>query len=218
MLQYMQLFDAESYSNPSLHQCCVSRLSSTCGCMQKSKQQACVVLQTSGARVEQAVGGLSNQMQESTSQILGAMGGLSSQIAQSHGQLSNQLSQSHQHLSNELNVVKMLAEAMAHGIGELQVSVKQQTKVMVHVMGYCENIQAGQSAIIDNQVQIMNAIVSTREEVTSGVEKILKTMQTQRMEATLEVLKVVTRQMVDHLKDPGKQCCFTLRHNKYMYL
>lgn len=157
------------------------------------------MFQISGARVEKAIGGLSDEMQASTAEVISVMGGLSSQIAQSH-----------RGLSNELNAVKILTEAIAHGIGQLQLNMKQQTKVLLHVMEYCENIQAGQSAIIDNQVQIMNAIVSTRAEVVSGVDKILKVMQTQRMEATIEVFKVLTRQLEDHLKDPGKHCYLVL--------
>lgn len=83
------------------------------------------MFQVSGARTEKAIGGLSNQMYASTAQIIDAMGGLSSQIAQSHGQLSSQIAQSHQALSNELNAVKIVTEAIAHGIGQLQVNMKQ---------------------------------------------------------------------------------------------
>ena len=72
--------------------------------------------------------------------------------------------------------------------------------MLVHVMGYCENIQAGQTDIMRSQMEIMNAIVSTHAEVSAGIEKILKSIQTQRMEATQEVLKVLTRHMMDHLK------------------
>ena len=54
-------------------------------------------------------------------------------------------------LSAQLDVVKMLTEAVADGIGQIEKNLNGQSRLLLQVMEFCESLQAGQSEIRRNQ-------------------------------------------------------------------
>lgn len=165
-----------------------------------------------------AVGSLTTEVRQSHGQLLsainqggdqlrevqGAIGSLTTEVHQSHDELLNAVNQGHNQLMGGLDTVKMLTEAAAHNIAEMKADMKLQTEIVRRVLCYCESIQAGQSDIINNQARILQAIVSTREEVSAGINTILQSMWNARLKDVLASFDLLKRKMEAHLKHPGE--------------
>lgn len=140
------------------------------------------MLQTFGARTQEQVQRISDQMHDSSTQMLTAVG----------------------QVSNQVHTVEMLTTAVAYGIEQMQGNLQQQTLVMQCVMKHCENIRAGQSEMIAKQEEVMDKLNSIDAKVDAIYMSIMASMQTQPMKQTLHVVDMLAHQMDDHLKHPRK--------------
>lgn len=96
-------------------------------------------------------------------------------------------------LSNKFSAMKLLTAAVDKGVKQMQITLEQQTVIMLQVMGSCEQIKAGQA-------EIMNAILSTKAQT----DTILQTLKEKEMEEMYERLGLLRRSMQYHLRDPSE--------------
>ena len=93
----------------------------------------------------------------------------------------------------ELSTLNMMTAVVAQGI-------QRQTVVLNQVMGFCEQLKAGQDQILSNQVQMMNAILATKEQA----DIILQIIKNNDMKAKAKLLSRLACHMKIHLQDPGE--------------
>ena len=96
-------------------------------------------------------------------------------------------------LSNEFSALRLVTAAVEKGIKQMQVTLEQQTAIMLQVMGSCEQIKAGQA-------DIMQAILTTKAQA----DVILQTLQEKETTVMLERLSLLQRSMQYHLQDPSE--------------
>lgn len=96
-------------------------------------------------------------------------------------------------LSNEFHAMKVVVAAVDKGIKQMQITLDQQSAIMLKVMGSCEEIKSGQA-------EIMHAILSTKAQTDS----ILQHLNDKEMTEMDERLRLLQRNMQYHLQDPSK--------------